>query len=294
VADLLRRRTALFPDEALMSVYHRAAFVAASFVGDVDFAQRALAIGGEPHFDGTAHAKAMTAVWIRLGHRTEAARWLARAIRETAFWSSRQAQVDPELRSLQAVFVAIDLSSFEQSGIDPNFFARSERPTFFRYAPRMAWSLGPIAWGFAILTVPAFFFAALVAESSAGFGLFEPVILLAILSRAFSRWIWTMRNSAVIEFGASGVHYRFGPIQRWVPWHAVERYGRIGKGKMFCPGLVVSREAYRQAGAKKREIPFIPIGNFKHAWPAADLNTELRRHLPHLFGADRWPAIGSD
>jgi hypothetical protein len=286
----LRRQPLAAADEMLAAVCHRAAFIAAAYANDLDFAFRALATGGAPYLFGTDHAKAMTAIWIRLGHRQEATRWLRRAEQEAAFWSSGSVQQeDQQMADLRAVFAQSDLAPLDQSGIGADFFAKSERPVFFRYSPRFSWTLKPTYWGSTMLYLPVLLFAALIADSTAATVLLPPAIFLVIAMRSFRYGLWMLLNGAAIEFGREGIRYRIGPRLRWVPWSAIQRYGRICHF-LTCPGLVVSRDAIRRAGGSQRELAFIPTGNFKRAWPAADLDSELRRHLPHLFA----PANGSD
>jgi hypothetical protein len=286
-ADLVRRKPLPAMLQTLSIVYHEAAFVAAAYAGDVDFALRAMAVGSEAYLDRTAFHKAMTAIWIRRGDRSEAARSLRKAEKDLRYCleDGPPAYHERHLAEMRAVFAGHDLRPLSKPEIGTEFFVGSHRPTFFM-SSHDTLSLKVIYFSATALLVPTSVLASLILDSGLGFMNVCGVVLALTACVMFAlckSYAHQRLYDSTIEPSGTGILHRYGFARRWLPWESVERTGRISGGFFSRPGLIVSRDAYSRAGGMRFEPAFIPTTNYSRGWPDGNVDVELRRLAPHLF-----------
>jgi len=287
VADELRRFGTYSQPAFLSLVYLEAAYAAAAYAGDLDFALRAVAIGGKPHLYRFAYHKAMTAIWIRLAHRTEAENSFERAERAWSFWRRPEITDYPglHLEELRAVFAEADLSPLLRHGVASDAFEEVERSSFFASHRKRAFLKASYV-GFSILIfLTALLEVAILDGRLEDIGVtFSVLICFSLVAFVMGRRsIREVLDDVSIELSSAGIVHRLGNRRLWYSWGAIERHDHFGHRWLTKKGLHVMPDAVKAAGGRRKLPPFIPTGEYLEEWPDGTMESALLRFAPHLF-----------
>jgi hypothetical protein len=284
LADQLRRQPYIVDPAIANHVYHDAAFLAAAYAGDLDFAIRAIASSGISQVDKTGYHLAMAAIWLRSGHWPEARASFEQAKRARAFWQEPGGRTpyDFHFVDMERVFDTADLQTLANQGIRSDFFAELERPAYGR-APGIS-IVGIRCVQAAVLGIMVMLnIGARSAENSVnGTENFE--IDFALPAFIFVAILYAMqpRARSIAEYTRDGLAIRGFLPTLWIPMTYIRRLTWDRHGRRIC-SIEIDRECAKQDGGKIRLPKSVDLSQFKETWPGSSPEETLACKAPHLF-----------
>jgi hypothetical protein len=289
IADIERRKSGQLDEATLSTIYQEAAFVAAAYANDLDYAMRAMAVGLIPGDEPETFYKALCAIWIRVGDRARAEQTYSVAdgfinYKKREGESGRQrAQLD----DLKAVFATGNVALLESDAVHADLFTGANRPHFsvitnarpihlFNTLIEGFWQpIAPVV----VSAVVAFLLYSDGRFTSTSAELLVPVMLFMVLTLMLGAARGKMTDQ-MVEISSDGVLLRTGQYRFWTGWDQVDVKQKEESTTVGLPALRSNALGGPRMRLRKQDLP--PLHLWKASWPPYSPEEAIRRCAPQF------------